>query len=65
MQKTNTVTIKHLEVKKSDIEKVKKIFRIKDNEDAIKKALDVAAGKIDLETIFEKYKGIEIKKVYD
>ena len=60
----NIVTIEHLEVKKSDIEKVKRIFKVKDNAEAIKKALDVATGKIELESIFEKYKGIKIKKVY-
>jgi hypothetical protein len=27
----NIVTIEHLEVKKSDIEKVKRIFKVKDN----------------------------------
>ncbi|MCR4320194.1 MAG: hypothetical protein NUV74_07685 [Candidatus Brocadiaceae bacterium] len=64
MSKPNIVTIEHLEVKKSDIEKVKKIFRIKDNAEAIKKALDVATGKIELENIFEKYKGTKMKKVY-
>lgn len=64
MSKANTVTIEHLEVKKSDIEKVKKIFRIKDNAEAIKKALVVATGKIELENIFEKHKGTKMKKVY-
>lgn len=42
MSKANIVTTEHPEVKKNDIEKVKKIFRIKDNAEAIKKALDVA-----------------------
>lgn len=64
MSKANIITIEHLEIRKSDIEKVKKIFRVRDNAEAIKKALDVTTGKIELENIFEKYKGTKIKKVY-
>ncbi|MBI4680841.1 MAG: hypothetical protein HY753_06485 [Nitrospirae bacterium] len=64
MSKANTVTIEHLEVKRSDIEKIKKIFNVKDNSEAIKRALDMASGKIELEGIFQKHKGIKIKKVY-
>ena len=64
MSKANTVTIEHLEVKRSDIEKIKKIFNVKDNSEAIKRALDTASGKIELEGIFQKHKGIKIKKVY-
>lgn len=65
MSKANVVTIEHLVVKKSDIEKVKRIFKVKDDAEAIKKALDMATGKIELEHIFEKHKGTKIKKVYD
>ncbi|MCX5884877.1 MAG: hypothetical protein NT096_03030 [Proteobacteria bacterium] len=61
---TSMVKIEHLEVNKKDIEKVKRIFRVKDNAEAIKKALDVATGKIELENIFEKHQGVKIKKVY-
>ena len=64
MSKSNVITIEHLEVKKRDIDKVKKTFNINDNAEAVKKALDVATGKIELESIFEKYKGAGIKKVY-
>jgi hypothetical protein len=64
MSKMSIVTIERLEVKKSDIDKVKKIFKVKDNTEAIRKALDVATGKIELEAIFEKYKGTKLKKVY-
>ena len=64
MSKANTVTIEHLEVKRSDIEKIKKIFNVKDNSEAIKRALDMASGKIELESIFQKFKGVKIKKVY-
>ncbi len=60
MSKANTVTIEHLEVKRSDIEKIKKIFNVKDNSEAIKRALDMASGKIELEGIFQKHKGIKI-----
>jgi hypothetical protein len=43
------VTIDHIEVTKIDLDKVKRAFRIKDNAEAVRKALDVAAGKIELE----------------
>ncbi len=46
MYKSNVITIEHLEVKKRDIDKVKKTFKIKDNAEAVKKALDVATGKV-------------------
>ena len=64
MSKANIVTIEHLEVKKSEIEKIKKAFNVKDNSEAIKRALDMATGKIELEGIFQRHKGIKIKKVY-
>ena len=64
MSKANVVVIDHLEVKRNDIEKVKRIFRVADNAEAVKKALDMATGKIDLEGVFEKYAGTKIKKVY-
>lgn len=65
MSKENVVTIEHIEIKKSDIEKVKRFFRIKDNAKAIKKAIDVISGNIELKAIFEKHRGVKIKKVYD
>ena len=65
MSKANVVRIEHIYVKKSDIEKVRKRFGVKDNAEAFKKALDMAAGKIEIESIFEKYKGTKIKRVYD
>ena len=65
MSKANVIRIDHIDVKKSDIEKVRKSFGVKDNVEALKKALDMAAGKIEIESIFEKYKGTKIKKVYD
>ena len=64
MAKAAMVKIANLEVKKRDIEKVKKIFHIKDNAEAIQKALDVATSKIELENILEKHKGVKIKKIY-
>jgi hypothetical protein len=64
MAKGNTITIDHVEVKKKDIDKVKKIFKIRDNVEAIQKALDVTTGKIELEAVFEKFKGTKIQKVY-
>ncbi|MFQ5686824.1 MAG: hypothetical protein ACE5GV_09205 [Candidatus Scalindua sp.] len=64
MSKGNLVTIESIEVNKSDLAKVKKLFRIKDNAEAVKKALDVASGKIELENIIAKYKGTKIEKIY-
>ncbi len=64
MAKAAMIKIANLEVKKKDIDKVKKIFKVKNNDEEIKKALDVAAGKLEIENIFEKHKGIKIKKVY-
>ncbi len=65
MSKANVVRIDHIDVKKSDIEKVRRRFGVKDNVEALKRALDMAAGKIEIESIFEKYKGTKIKRVYD
>jgi len=65
MSKANVVRIDHIDVKKSDIEKVRRRFGVKDNMEALKKALDMASGKIEIESIFEKYKGTKIKRVYD
>ena len=59
-----TVTIGRININKRDIEKVKKIFSVKDNSEAVMKAVDMAAGKIELETIFEKFRGVEIRKNY-
>ncbi len=64
MPKESTITVDRVEVKKKDIERVKKIFNTRDNAEAIQKALDVTAGKIELETIFEKHRGTKIQKVY-
>ncbi len=64
MSKATVVKIDHLVVKKSDVDRVKKIFDVKDNAEAVKRALDMASGKIELENIFRKFKGTKIKKVY-
>ncbi|HBI23995.1 MAG TPA: hypothetical protein DDX84_07325 [Nitrospiraceae bacterium] len=62
MSRANIVRIDHIDVKKSDIEKVRKSFGVKDNVEALKKALDMAAGKIEIENIFEKYTRNKDKK---
>ena len=64
MSKADTVIIEHIEVKKSDIDKVKRIFKVVDNAEALRKALNMATGKIELEGVFEKHRGVKIKKVY-
>ena len=62
MSRANIVRIDHIDVKKSDIEKVRKSFGVKDNVEALKKALYMAAGKIEIENIFEKYTRNKDKK---
>lgn len=64
MTQAATVTIEHVEVKKRDIERVKHLFNVTDNVVALQKAMDMAAGKIELETLFNKHKGVTIEKVY-
>jgi len=49
-KKANVVRIEKFEIKKSDMDKVKRFLKIKDNVEAIKKALDITTGKIELET---------------
>ena len=65
MAKTNVVTIEHLEIKKKDIEIVKRAFNVKDTAEAVRRAVDLVSGKLELESIFGKHKGTKIKKVYD
>jgi hypothetical protein len=60
MSRTGLVTIERFEVKKSDLDKVKKAFHVKDNRKAIQMAFDAATGKIELEDIFGKYRGTKI-----
>lgn len=64
MSRGNLISIEHLEIRKSAIEKVKKFFKIDDDSEAVKMVVDVASGKIELESVFGKHKGIKIKKVY-
>lgn len=65
MPKATTITVERIEIKKSKIEKVKRAFKIKNDGEAIQKAIDVLSDTIDLKAIFEKHKGVKIKKVYD
>ncbi|HLG29677.1 MAG TPA: hypothetical protein VI387_05645 [Candidatus Brocadiales bacterium] len=65
MPKANVVTIEHIEVKKKDINIIKKAFKIKDNAEAIKAAIDSLSGNLEIKSFFEKNKGLKIKKVYD
>ncbi|OGL42299.1 MAG: hypothetical protein A2043_08900 [Candidatus Schekmanbacteria bacterium GWA2_38_9] len=65
MAKANVVKIEHFEVKKKDIDFIKKAFNVKDNVEAIKAAIDSIAGNLEIKSFFEKNKGIKIKRVYD
>lgn len=59
-----TVTIEHLEVKRSDLNRIKQLFRVTDNAEAVQKALELATGKVELEQIFSKHKNVDIEKIY-
>jgi len=59
-----TVTIEHLEVKRSDLNRIKQLFRVTDNVEAVQKALELATGKVELEQIFSKHKNVDIEKIY-
>ena len=59
-----TVTIEHLEVKRSDLNGIKQLFRVTDDTEAVQKALDLATGKVELEQIFSKHKNVDIEKIY-
>ncbi|MCL5022958.1 MAG: hypothetical protein M1497_06290 [Nitrospirae bacterium] len=41
MAKANVVTIEHLEVSRKDIDVIKKTFKVKNNAEAVQKALDL------------------------
>ncbi len=65
MSKTSVIKIEQLEVKKSDINIIKRAFKVKDNAEAIKIAIDSFAGNLEVKSFFEKNKGLKIKRVYD
>ena len=64
MAKSNVVTINKIEVNKAEFDKIKKAFHVQDNAEAVKKVIDLALGKIELENIFLKNRGVKIKKLY-
>lgn len=64
MAKVQTVLLDHIELPRHELQTVKRLFRIDDNAEAVKKALDIASGKIELESIFRKNKGVKIETVY-
>lgn len=64
MTQAATITIEHAEFKKRDIDRVKHLFNVTDNVVALQKAIDMATGKIELEALFDKHKGVTIEKIY-
>ncbi len=64
MAKSNVVTINKIEVNKTEFDKIKKALHVRDNAEAVKKVIDLALGKIELENIFLKNRGVKIKKLY-
>lgn len=65
MSKMNVIKIDQLEVKKRDINIIKRAFKVKDNAEAIKIAIDSFSGNLEIKSFFKKNKGLKIKKVYD
>lgn len=65
MAQRETVTIERLELRLTDLNRIKQLFKLEDNAEAVRKAMEVAAGKIELEAIFRKYEGTVIEKQYD
>ena len=47
-----------------ELQTVKRLFRLTDNVEAIKKAVDIASGTIELEAIIRKNKGVKIETIY-
>ncbi len=52
MSKASLIRIDKIEVERNDLAKIKKLFKITDNAEAMKKALCLVSGKIELENIF-------------
>jgi hypothetical protein len=64
MSKAQTVIVDHIEVPLRELQTVKRLFRITDNAEAVRKAVDIASGTIELESIIRKHKGVKIETVY-
>lgn len=64
MTRAQTITVDRIEVPMHELQTVKRLFRIVDNAEAIRKAVDVASGVIELENIFRKNKGVKIDTIY-
>lgn len=64
MTRTQTITVDHIEVPRHELQIVKRLFRIADNAEAVRKAVDIASGTIELEAIIRKNKGVKIETVY-
>jgi len=64
MTKAQTVTVDHVEVPLHELRTMKRLFRIADNAEAVRKAVDIASGTIELEAIIRKNKGVKIETLY-
>ncbi len=64
MTRVQTVIVDHIEIPRHELQTVKRLFRIADNAEAVRKAVDIASGAIELEAIFRKNKGVKIETVY-
>jgi hypothetical protein len=65
MTRAQTVIVNHIEIPRRELQAVKRLFRITDNAEAIRKAIDIASGTIELESIIRKHKGVKIETVYE
>ena len=64
MAKAQTIIVDHIELPRHELQTVKRLFRIADNAEAVRKAVDIASGTIELENIIRKYKGVKIENIY-
>jgi hypothetical protein len=64
MTKAQIVVVDNVEIPRHELQTVKRLFRIVDNAEAVRKAVDIASGVIELETIIRKNKGVKIETVY-
>lgn len=64
MPRSQTVTVEKVEISRRELQTVKRTFHIRDDAEAVRRAVDIASGAIDLEHVFVRNKGAEFDKSY-
>jgi|GEM_PF-1399010 len=64
MPRSQTITVEKIEISRRELQTVKRTFHISDDAEAVRRAVDIASGVIDLENIFTKNRGAVIEKNY-